>query len=117
MRTLALSLLIALLATPASAENSGYENAQAFITEYKDGSNIYARLYIRGVSEGIGWYNTVVTVKLRGEPAYCPPDKLALVDAQHVSMMKAFLTKYPDLKEMPVPMVLLYTLRDAFPCK
>ena len=45
MRTLALAALIAALITPAYAQGAGYENAEAFITEYKNGSNIYARLY------------------------------------------------------------------------
>ena len=31
-------------------------------------------------------------------------------------MMRAFLTKYPNTKTMPVALVLLYALKDTFPC-
>jgi hypothetical protein len=116
MKTLTLAALIAAMITPAHAQVTGYESAGAFITEYKDGSNIYARLYIRGVGEGLSWYNSLVDTEHMGKPAYCEPEHLALVDAQYVSMMRAFLTKYPNTKTMPVPLVLLYALKDTFPC-
>jgi hypothetical protein len=116
MKTLAMATLIAGVITPAYAQETSYENAQSFITEYKDGSNIYARLYIRGVGEGLSWYNSLVDTEHMGKPAYCEPEHLALVDAQYVSMMRAFLTKYPNTKTMPVPLVLLYALKDTFPC-
>ena len=116
MKTLTLAALIAAMITPAHAQVTSYENAGGFIAEYKDGSNIYARLYIRGVGEGLSWYNSLVDTEHMGKPAYCEPEHLAIVDAQYVSMMRAFLTKYPNTKTMPVPLVLLYALKDTFPC-
>ena len=116
MKTLAMATLIAAVTTPAYAQETRYENAQSFITEYKDGSNIYARLYIRGVGEGLSWYNSFVATAGGGKPAFCEPEKLGLVDGQYVAMMRQFLIKYPTTKTMPPPLVLLYALKDTFPC-
>jgi hypothetical protein len=114
MRKLALIALIVAEITPAHAQGTGY--AGAFITEYKDGAKVYAKLYIRGVAEGLEWYNSLVDTRQIGKPAYCEPEKLGLVDGQYVSMMKTFLAKHPNTKTMPVPLVLLYALKDTFPC-
>ena len=39
-------------------------------------------------------------------------------DAQYVlMMMMQFLTKYPNTKTMPVGLVLLFALKDTFPCE
>jgi hypothetical protein len=116
MRILALAALIVAVMSPAHAEGNGYDSAETFIAEYKDGANIYARLYIRGVGEGLSWYNSFAETEQKGKPAYCEPEHLGLVDAQYVSMMRAFITKYPNTKQMPVPLVLLYALKETFPC-
>ena len=79
MKPLALAALIAAMITPAHAQVTGYENAGAFITEYKDGSNIYARLYIRGVGEGLGWYNSLLDTELwASQPTANPSTLLSL---------------------------------------
>jgi hypothetical protein len=39
MKTLAMATLFAAAITPAYAQETGYDNAQSFITQYKDGSN------------------------------------------------------------------------------
>src|ERR1700721_4297940 len=98
MKTLTLAALIAAMITPAHAQVTSYENAGAFIAEYKDGSNIYARLYIRGVGEGLSWYNSLVDTEHMGKPAYCEPEHLAIVVAQYVSLLWAFLPKHTNTK-------------------
>jgi hypothetical protein len=116
MKTLAMAAMFAAAITPAQAQVTSYYNAGDFVTDYKDGSSISARLYIKGVGEGLSFYNSLVD-KEHGKPAFCEPEHLAIVDAQFVSMMREFITKYPNTKTMPVPLVLLYALKDTFPCK
>jgi hypothetical protein len=78
--------------------------------------DVAPRLFIRGVGEGISIYNTLQETR-NAEPFFCPPERLGLVDAQYVAIIKDFLVKFPNTKTQPVAAVLLYALQDAFPCK
>jgi hypothetical protein len=112
--TAALLISLAWATTGARAEG-GYNTTAAFIEEYGQGENILPRLYIRGVFDGIGMSNALES-KLHGTPMYCQPDKFAMVDAQYVHMMKDFVNKTPNAAKFPPASVLLFTLKDAFPC-
>lgn len=74
------------------------------------------RLYIRGVGDGIAIYSAALRSHGTGL-AYCPPEKVGLVDAQYVAIMKGFMAKFPKTRTSPVAAVLIYALQDAFPCK
>jgi hypothetical protein len=108
--------LIVMTILPANTNAEGsYNTAGDFIEEYGNGENILPRLYIRGIGDGIGIYN--VLLQSRGvAQAYRPPQKVGLVDAQYVAIMKSFVAKFPKTKASPVAAVLLYALQDAFPC-
>ena len=100
---------------PARADNE-FENAGSFVEAYGHGDNVQMRLYIRGVGDGISIYNALLHTRGSGL-AYCPPEKVGLVDAQYVAIMKEFMAKFPKTRTSPVSAVLIYSLQDAFPCK
>ena len=104
MKTLAMATLIAAVITPAYAQETGYDNAESFITEYKDGSQRRNRwLYIRGVGEGLVLVQLVCGYK-SGKPAFCGTRQAwPRSDGQYVAMMRQFLIKYPTTKTMPPP--------------
>jgi hypothetical protein len=115
---LAAVILIAASLAPAHAGNE-FSNAADFLKAWDtDNNNLYLRIYIRGVGDGMGFYNTAVGLE-GGKPLYCPPEKVGLVDAQYVAIMRNYLTKWPNLKNLkqgPVSGVLIFALKDAFPC-
>ena|ERR1700682_19784 len=115
MRTLVTAALIATASIlPAYAET--FDDTERFLTWYGNGQDVAPRLFIRGVGEGISIYNTLQETR-NGDPFFCPPNNLGIVDAQYVAIIKGFLAKYPKTKTQPVGAVLLYALQDAFPCK
>jgi hypothetical protein len=115
MRTLLTAALIAIGSIlPAYAET--FNDTERFIAWYGNGQDVAPRLFIRGVGEGISIYNTLQATR-NAEPFFCPPERLGLVDAQYVAIIKDFLVKFPNTKTQPVAAVLLYALQDAFPCK
>lgn len=69
-----------------------------------------------GVGDGIAIYNAVLRSQGAAQ-AYCPPEKVGLVDAQYVAIMKGFMDKFPKTAASSVSAVLIYALQDAFPCK
>jgi hypothetical protein len=115
-KALAAAVVIAtFLILPARAENE-FETAGGFVEAYSHGDNVFMRLYIRGIGDGLSIYNTLLHTQ-GVALAYCPPEKVGLVDAQYVAIMRGFMDKFPKTRTSPVPAVLIYALQDAFPCK
>jgi Rap1a immunity proteins len=114
MRVVLMAWLIAISATAACAEAT-FENTAGFLKLYEQPDNLIARMYIRGIGDGISMYNAMVQAE-GGAGVYCPPAKAGLADGQYVAIIKALLKKSPKAKELPVQGVLLYALKDAFPC-
>ena len=109
------AVLIAASIAPANAKNE-FGVVGDFLEAWDTTSdNLYLRIYIRGVGDGLGFYNTSVVVS-GGKPVYCPPEKGGLVDAQYVAIMKSYLEKWPNFKRYPPGAVLIFALKDAFPC-
>jgi hypothetical protein len=112
---LVVATLIAMVARPAYAAHD-FSTTGGFIELYGNGESLIPRMYIRGIGDGIGMYNTMVQAE-GGAGVYCPPNKVGIVDAQYVAIIKAFVAKVPKAKDLPVAGVLLYALKDAFPCQ
>jgi len=96
--------LIAMVVRPASAA-SGFSTTSGFLELYGNGESLIPRMY-----------NTMVQAE-GAAGVYCPPNKVGIVHAQYVSIIKAFVAKVPKAKDLPVAGVLLYALKDAFPCQ
>jgi hypothetical protein len=119
MRTVltAAVLLLATTSTGLVAEQNEFKTAGGFVDAYHQKNNdIYMRLYIRGIGDGISVYNAMQDESDGGRKLYCPPEKVGIVDAQYVAIMSSFLTKYPKTRSQSVEVVLLFALRDTFPC-
>jgi hypothetical protein len=109
-------LLLAATSRGLAEEQNEFKTAGTFVDTYQKNNNIYMRLYIRGIGEGIGIYNAMLDQPDGGRKLYCPPGNVGIVDAQYVAIMSSFLTKYPTTRSHPVPAVLLFALKEAFPC-
>jgi hypothetical protein len=100
---------------PAYAEVDTHTTG-AFLKTYGNGEELLPRLYIAGVGDGISAYNAQRQAE-GGAVFYCPPENVGIVEAQYVLIIRTFVAKYPKVSDQPVPMVLLYALKEAFPCK
>jgi hypothetical protein len=118
MRTLlaAAVLLLATSSTGLTDEQNEFKTAGGFVDAYQKNNDILMRLYIRGIGDGIGVYNAMLADTDGDKRFYCPPKNVGIVDAQYVAIMSSFLTKYPNTRSQPVYGVLLFALKDAFPC-
>jgi hypothetical protein len=103
-------IAVALIATTLQAHAG--DSTREFLNQYAAGDNIYSRLYIRGVGDGISVYNATQKGAL-----FCPPEKIGIVDGQYVAIIRDFVAKVPKAMDKPVEVVLLYALKEAFPCK
>jgi hypothetical protein len=66
-------------------------------------------------TNALGWAN--VYLEQRGDrPIFCPPTKLAIAGEQVVEIERRFLEEHPDNAAFPYDGVLLFALREAFPC-
>ena len=85
------------------------------MAEFKNG-NQATIAYLKGVRDGIGWVNTMMGQSGQA-PFYCQPEKLALTIGQQMDMLSRFLAENPRIIDDQVGIVLLLTLKDAFPCQ
>ena len=105
-------IAVALIATTLPVYAS--DTTREFLDKYAAGDNIYARLYLRGIGDGLAVYNVGVP---RQSALYCPPENVGIVDGQYAAIIRGFVAKVPTSMEMPVEVVLLHALKEAFPCK
>jgi hypothetical protein len=104
-------IAVALIATTLQAYAA--DTTREFLDKYAAGDNIYTRLYLKGIGDGISVYNA----DIQKGALYCPPEKVGIVDGQYAAIIRDFVAKVPKAMEMPVEVVLLYALKDAFPCQ
>lgn len=80
--------------------------------------------YLNGVANGFNFY--AVSIKLHNQhndfkPLYCPPSKVVQNADFMVKHLDAYLDKYPQIKkkqsDMPVELIYVSALQDAYPCK
>jgi hypothetical protein len=73
-------------------------------------------IYLASLGDGIYWAN--VSARESGHPIYCPPDALAITTEQYLALLTGFASApdMPPVKNEEVGMVLVFALKDAFPC-
>jgi hypothetical protein len=54
---------------------------------------------------------------MEGGAAYCPPERVGIVDTQYALIIRNFVAKYPETLDVPIDVTLLLALKDAFPCQ
>jgi len=92
----------------------------AFLQQYESAAvSVRERMeqFVYDMNEGMGWLNDYL-VSARHEPrVYCPPDKLVLTGNQLVDILQRFVQHNPQYGDFPVGGVLIFALKDAFPCQ
>jgi len=105
-----------LVAAPAHAESS----AKVFL-ENIDGPNqdlsLMFSLNLGSILIGIQTTQAYIQVNRREKNIYCSPRKMVITTEQTASILREFVKKEPELAEQPASLVLLYALRETFPCK
>jgi hypothetical protein len=111
MRWLAITIATALLAaTPARAELT-YREFQTRTGEDRQ----LLELWLDGVVAGFGWANGVDDAENRPLP-YCQPRDSVLEPEQQLRILHGYAQRNPDMLDYPLGMVMLFALRDAYPC-
>jgi hypothetical protein len=103
------------LTTQALAEM----NANDFIARYQAGNAAQrAELaqHLSDISLGMNWTNAFMFVNHKFH-LYCLPGSLVLTGDELADIVKRFVKKTPNDGIQPVGMIMLFALRDAFPCE
>jgi hypothetical protein len=101
--------------------------AEATVKKYKaeiaaNGAESNWKLYILGLGEGFKWANAMLEVHTEA-PLFCPPSKLVLGMENYVDILdrkikdRATKSTQAELDDMPLGLLLLQGIREAFPCK
>jgi hypothetical protein len=111
---LPLALLSAAIctATPAAAELSAKLLLDAFQAKGDKGT---IKVYFRGLSEAFAWSNTALNNQGQTR-LYCEPATITLTDEQELDIMRRYVESRPSFGTDPAGMVLLLSLKNAFPC-
>jgi hypothetical protein len=108
---LLVGILCGVTAAPASAEMSANE----MIGLFRKG-DVRAQFFLRGMGNALSWANT--TLLADKQPAlFCTPESIVLTVEQEVDIMARHIERVPENGKVPAGGVMLYALREAFPCK
>ena len=75
---------------------------------------------IMAAVNGYGQGFTIANSEIKrdgGKPLFCQPNKLALTPELSVDVVRRYVEKSPRLADAPFGLVLLYALKETFPCK
>jgi len=79
------------------------------------------KLYISGVGAGYYWANIHLAIDRKLSPIYCQPGKVGLNANNYLQILDNYLsqpeTKASTSPTSPLGLILLFALRDTFPCK
>jgi hypothetical protein len=110
------SILASLLvATPAHAEASAKVFLENIDGQNQDLSLMFA-LNLGSILIGIQTTQAYIQVN-GGKIIYCSPRKMVITTEQTASILREFVKKEPKLAEESASWVLLYALRETFPCE
>ncbi len=80
----------------------------------------HIKVYIRGVTKGYYWYNSIVGAQ-KGKKLYCQPMNLLLKENDYLDLIDKEIkrAKKKDIydENLDVEMLLGYALKRDFPCK
>ena len=113
MSTLLLMLLTCLCTSPAGAivTVKTYQEAK---------KNNSFTTYLQGVGEGFSWANVSLKIDRNQDPLFCAPSKLAFTRENYLQILDRYISENYSggaSEDVPVELVLLQALREAFPCK
>jgi hypothetical protein len=116
MRLLALSVILLLILTPARADMTAAEGLTQYDKAPPDSRKILEfglQSYAMGLAWGAQYYKTE-----RHQPLmFCWPKNFLPTGDQVISIVREYLKKStPKMGEQPMDFVVLYAMRDTFPC-
>src|ERR1700693_2835854 len=71
---------------------------------------------LQAVEDGMGWANTDLAKRKDTPPLYCVPDQFVLTGEQILEMLRKEVKENPSSAEDSYGLVMLLTLKRAFPC-
>jgi hypothetical protein len=107
------TFVLAAFALGATAAPSHAEmTAREFLTQHSNSQN--GRAFLAGLSVAYGWMNGASG----NSKIYCPPESISISIDQNIELIKRYLATAPETdKDDPLGLILLVSLRSAFPCK
>ncbi|MFS8051551.1 hypothetical protein QD357_01860 [Rhizobium sp. BR 317] len=103
------------LAGPAGADDDQSINAVIKFAQ-KDGT---WKELVLGAGSGLAAANAVLGQ--RGQPRlFCPPDTMSITADQYVSFLASYVKEHPQAgtgRDSFYSLVLLYAMKEVFPCK
>ena len=112
----AAAILLVIAQVPAAkAEQSVNEFFRLYNSAPPDGKQVL-QLAIGQTQNGIDWVNFYLEQK-KNLKLYCPPPKVALLDAQIIDMLRREVQTTPDMGNVPFGLALLLVSMKVFPCK
>ena len=111
---LAVSLVSPLTAAENSTELLSADQILVELEKPKQGKLAETILHV--VSHSLGAANAELEFDGKA-PLYCVPDRLALTVEQNRSIFEVYLSRAPEMGELPYFMVMLSALQETFPCE
>jgi hypothetical protein len=68
------------------------------------------------IVDGINAADADLTMNRHEKPLYCPPPKLSLTGGQIIDMLQRVIRDDPGIGKIRLETVVLYVLKDTFPC-
>ena len=99
----------------AAAEFNAAEFLKSYDSATGDRQFMYLQ-YLNGTSNGLSWANTFVGRQYLQAKIYCPPKKSKMTATQTVTAFRQFVAKFPKYGTTPVGAVMLFTLKNKWPC-
>ena len=93
--------------------------AKAFIQNYDAAApteRIRYELILSDMYEGMGSLNDYLHSIRHEARVFCPPAELVVTGNQLISMVRQFLRHDPRPGNFPIGVVLLFAIKDVFPC-
>jgi hypothetical protein len=119
MKWIILVVVLALSVGTATAKKLDMDTTRDVLHVY-DMSTLSDRQALEAI---VGWMRdgilaANVMLRNRKQPLiYCPPEKLTITNRQMIDMVRKEIKEKPQLDDLPVVVVVLWALKDTFPCK
>ena len=107
--------VVLILPGNAAAEFDAQEFLKSYDSATGDAKTMYLQ-YLNGTANGLSWANTFVGRQYPQAKIYCPPKKSKLTATQTVTEFRRFVAKFPKYETVPVGAVMLFTLKNKWPC-
>jgi hypothetical protein len=110
-----LGLLVGVVCVVTAAPASAEMPANEMIALFRKG-DVRSQFFLRGMGNALSWANT--TLLTDKQPAlFCVPESIVLTVEQEVDIMVRHIDRVPENGKLAAGGVMLYALREAFPCK